>query len=433
MATLTAPARSPRTGRWAARTRSSPGRLAQLMLGLAVLGLVAGLSATVGTSQRAGLVDAVGRQSGPLAVQAQALYHALSDADATAASAFLSNGVEPPALRDRYRADIAAASAALAAVTEGGASDRAAVELISAQLPVYTGIVDTARADNRLGLPLGAAYLREASGLMRQQLLPAAERLYRTETDLLRADRSGGGEFPWLAVPLLVLTLVGLALAQRHLLRRTNRLVNLGLAAASLAALVMLVWTGWSWLIVHDHLDKADRAGSAQVDLLAQARIAALQARADEALTLVARGSGADFEKDFGAAMTRLAGPDGNDGLLKRARDRASDPAVIDAALSDARAWGAAHQKVRGLDDGGNYPDAVKLAIGDEPAGAAAAFSKLDADLNKDITAASGVFDREAAAAGGGFAGAVPGLAVLTLFLAAGVVYGLGRRIAEYR
>jgi hypothetical protein len=430
MAVLTAPARSPRTGRWA---RSSPGRLTRLMLGLAVLGLVAGLSATLGTSQRAGLVDAVGRQSGPLAVQAQALYHALSDADATAANAFLSNGVEPPALRDRYRADIAAASAALAAVTEGGARDRAAAELISAQLPVYTGIVDTARADNRLGLPLGAAYLREASGLMRQQLLPAAERLYRTETDRLRADRSGGGGFPWLAVPLLVLMLVGLVLAQRELLRRTHRLVNLGLAAASLATLVMLVWTGWSWLVVRDHLDKADRAGSAQVDLLAQARIAALQARADEALTLVARGGGADFEKDFGAAMTRLAGPDGNGGLLKQARDRASAPAVLDAARSDVRAWRAAHQKVRGLDDGGDYPGAVKLAIGDDPAGAAASFSKLDADLDKDITGASGVFAREAAAAGGGFTGAVPGLAVLTLLLAAGVVYGLGQRIAEYR
>jgi hypothetical protein len=432
MAALTAPARSPRTGRWAARRRSSPGRLTQLMLGLAVLGLAAGLSATLGTSQRAGLVDAVRRQSGPLAVQAQAIYHALSDADATAASAFLSNGVEPPALRDRYRADIAAASTALAAVTEGGASDRSAVELISAQLPAYTGIVDTARADNRLGLPLGAAYLREASGLMRQQLLPAAERLYRAETDRLRADRSGGAAFPWLAVPLLVLTLVGLTLAQRHLLRRTNRLVNLGLATASLAALAMLVWTGWSWLVVRDHLDKADRAGSAQVDLLAQARIAALQARADEALTLVARGTGADIEKDFTAAMTRLAGPDGNGGLLQQARDRAGDPAAVDAVRSDARAWRSAHQKVRGLDDGGSYPDAVRLAIGDDPAGAAATFSKLDADLDSGITAASGVFDREAAAADDGFT-AVPGLAVLTLLLVAGVVYGLGQRIAEYR
>jgi hypothetical protein len=186
-------------------------------------------------------------------------------------------------------------------------------------------------------------------------------------------------------------------------------------------------------VVVYDHLDKADRIGSAQVDLLAQARIAALQARADEALTLVARGSGADFEKDFGDAMTRLAGPDGNGGLLKQARDRASDPTAVDAALSDARAWRDAHQKVRGLDDGGKYLDAVKLAIGGDPAGAAAAFNKLDGDLSRGITDANGVFDREAGAANDGFAGAVPGFAVLTLLLLAGVVYGLGQRIAEYR
>lgn len=440
MALLTAPAPSARTGgrigRLAGRARSTPGRLAELMLGLAVLGLLAGLAVTVGTSQRAGLVSSVGSRSGPLTVQAQALYHALSDADATAASAFLSNGVEPPALRDRYRADIAAATAALSAVTEGGSSDPAAVELISAQLPVYTGIVDIARADNRLGLPLGAAYLREASGLMRQQLLPAAERLYLAEDDRLRADRSGGAGFPWLAVPLLLLTLGGLGLAQRHLTRHTHRLVNVGLAAATLMALAMLGWTTVSWVNVHSHLGTADRTGSGQVDLLAQARIAALQARADESLTLVARGNGAEFDQDFDATVTRLAGKDGSGGLLAQARDRAADPtarATVERALADARAWRTAHQKLRQLDDGGNYPDAVKLAIGDDPAGAAAAFNRLDADLAAGITGASAVFDREAAAASGAFAGATPGLPVLALFLLVGVVYGFTTRIAEYR
>jgi len=33
--------------------------------------------------------------------------------------------------------------------------------------PIYAGEIETARADNRQGFPLGAAYLREASGLMR--------------------------------------------------------------------------------------------------------------------------------------------------------------------------------------------------------------------------------------------------------------------------
>ena len=68
---------------------------------------------------------------------------------------------------------------------------------MSTQLPVYTGLVETARVYNRQGLPLGAAYLREASGLMRDKLLPAAKQLYRTETGRLADDRDGAAGFPW--------------------------------------------------------------------------------------------------------------------------------------------------------------------------------------------------------------------------------------------
>lgn len=47
---------------------------------------------------------------GPLSLDGQQIYRALSDADATAASAFLSGGLEPAAARRRYLTDIAAAA-----------------------------------------------------------------------------------------------------------------------------------------------------------------------------------------------------------------------------------------------------------------------------------------------------------------------------------
>jgi hypothetical protein len=441
MALLTAPAadartpaRSPARSRVTARVSSTPGRLTMLAVLLSLLGVLAGIVTVVGLLQRAALVQAVQTSSGPLTVQAQQLYRSLSDADATAASAFLSNGVEPAVLRSRYQADIAAASAALAAVTAGGDTDRADIDRISAQLPVYTGLVETARTYNRLGRPLGAAYLREASGLMCAQLLPAAQRLYAAETDQLRGDRSGGAEFPWLAVPLLLLTLTGLILAQRRLARRTRRLFNVGLLVATAAALVMLVWTTVSWAVVRDHLDASQRNGSGQVELLAQARIAALQARADESLTLVARGGG-DYDKDFDASMNTLAGP-GGAGLLARARQAASGPGVA-AAVIDAQTraedWRKAHKQLRDKDNGGDYLGALTLATGADPASAAGAFTKLDADLATAISGASGEFDRAAAAAAAGFTGAAPGAVVLTVLMVAGLLVGLQRRIAEYR
>ena len=143
MALLTAPASSVRPearvrsgGRLAARARSTPGRLTALMLLLVVLGLLAGIAAAVGIMQRSALVGGVRNGSGALTIQAQQLYRSLSDADATAATAFLSGGVEPVALRQRYLDDISDASAALAAVTAGAGTDRALVDQLSAQLTV---------------------------------------------------------------------------------------------------------------------------------------------------------------------------------------------------------------------------------------------------------------------------------------------------------
>jgi hypothetical protein len=273
------------------------------MVGLVVLGLVAGGAGVLAVQNRANLVDRVTATSGPLAVAAQDLYRSLSDADATAASAFLGGGLEPAALRGRYQTDVASASAALATVAGGvtESTGRAAIQGISAQLPVYTGLVETARTYNRQRLPLGAAYLREASGLMRNTLLPAAEKLFQSVTGRLVTAADDAAGFPWIALPLGLLALAGLGYAQVRLKRRTNRVFNVGLVAATVAGLVSVLWLGVAWGAAAGHLDAARRDGTDSVNVLTRARIAALKARSDESLTLIARGSGKAFEDSWGA------------------------------------------------------------------------------------------------------------------------------------
>jgi hypothetical protein len=417
------------------RLRGTPGRLRAVLVGLVLLGLGAGLAGVIGVEQRSGLVDEVSTSRGPLTVQAQGLYRSLSDADATAAAAFLSAGTEPPALRTRYLDDIAAATKALAAVAASGV-DAASVRELSSQLPSYTGLVETARVYNRQGMPLGSAYLREASGLMRQRLLPAAQRLYKAQSASMAADRDDAATFPWLAVPLVVLLLVGLVWSQRWLRRRTNRVFNVGLLGGTAAGLVLLLWLGISWVGVFAHLSAGQANGSDQVRLLSQARIAALQARADESLTLVAHGAGGPFEADFAKMMDQLAGAKGRPGLLAQARDQATDPRVR-ADLSDAgnelKAWQATHAKLRDADNGGDYTGAVKLAIGGGADSAASRFNALDGHLADGISAASDKFAAEARSAGGDLTGAGIGLGVLTLLAVLGTVVGIQQRLAEYR
>ena len=433
------PAGAGRVGRTAARLRRTPGRLALFTAVLVALGLATGLAGVVGVRQRAGLIDEVGSVDGRLAVAAQNLYRALSDADATAASSFLAGGVEPVAQRERYQADVSAATAALAEVSRGDiGTDRfaEAVARLSGQLPVYTGLVETARTYNRQGLPVGAAYLREASGLMRERLLPAAQDVYRAVTDRLDAERGDASGFPWFTTLLGLATLACLILAQRFVSRRTNRVFNVGLVASTGVTVLLLLWLGVSAAVVDHRLDSSRDDGSAQVDVLATARVAALQARADEALTLVARGNGKTFEDDYGAAMARLAGGDGSGGLLGQARSGATDDTTreaVAAATRLSRDWLAAHRKLRSSDDSGQYAEAVAAAVGTDADSTASIAAHLDGVLASAIDHDSGRFRSQARSAGGGLSGLVPGLVVLTLVGVAAGALGLRRRMVEYR
>ena len=111
----------------------------------------------------------------PLADAAQRIYGALSIANTAATTAFLSGGIEPQDVRDRYDAAIGQASAGLVTASNGVApNDVHSLTLLtdlSNQLAVYTGMIATARANNRAGRPIGVAYLSGASALMQQAIL----------------------------------------------------------------------------------------------------------------------------------------------------------------------------------------------------------------------------------------------------------------------
>src|SRR5438874_1993458 len=89
--------------RSAART---PGRLTVIAVGLVLLSLFTGLIATLSVQNRNDTITGLIDHREPLAAASQQVYRSLSDADATAASAFLSIGTEPAALRQRYQLDV---------------------------------------------------------------------------------------------------------------------------------------------------------------------------------------------------------------------------------------------------------------------------------------------------------------------------------------
>nr|WP_042181070.1 hypothetical protein [Kibdelosporangium sp. MJ126-NF4]CEL14787.1 putative secreted protein [Kibdelosporangium sp. MJ126-NF4]CTQ96584.1 putative secreted protein [Kibdelosporangium sp. MJ126-NF4] len=431
--------RAPRTGPLRQVTelaRTTPGVLGALALLLVVVGLTAGVFSAVSVQRRAQALADLATRSGPLSVAAQEIYRSLSDADATASGAFLAGGLEPPAVRARFEQDVAQASNALAiavAAREPGdvTAPNSPLATLSGQLPVYTGLVETARVNNRQGLPLGIAYQREASTLMRTQLLPAAQRLYDDEARRVSTDQDRAGEFPFVEVLLGLVVLGALVVAQVYVRRRTNRVFNVGLIAATMAAVISLVWVSVAAFSVISSVDDSRIDGSLQVDVLARARIATLQARGDETLTLVARGTGKVYEDDFKQVSTVLTG------LINEASGKATDRAVaaeVTSARTNVEAWKRAHDELRKQDDGGNYTAAVRLAIAAAvPEGTATAFDKLDTDLREAIDRTRAAFTARVQDADNALGGTVVVVSLLAVVVAAGATAGLWQRLKEYR
>jgi len=374
--------------------------------------------------------------SEPLSLDAQEIYRSLSAADATEAAAFLSGGLEPLPLRARYLADITRAARLVEAATAAAGQSAAGSSLatLSAGLPHYAGLVETARADNRLGLPLGAAYLREASGFMRATLLPAARNLSAQENaQLAAADQQATG-VPYAALAVALIAALLLLAGQRWLARRTNRIVNPGLLVASLAFLASLIWLVTALTVARTHLIAARDHGSAPVEALARAETAALQAHADESLTLIDRSGDDSFQADF-LVQQKMLGP-GPGTLLTEAaaaaRGSRGGPQAA-AALGDAPTWYIAHRQVRSLDDSGQYTAAVRWALGNSPAGSGYLFGVLDNDLTGAITADQASFRSAASQGRDDLAFLEAGMIAASLVMVAGCAWGISRRLAEYR
>jgi hypothetical protein len=415
-----------------------------------VASLAWGAVAAVTADQHASAASDVVAVSEPLSLDAEQTYQSLSDADAAAASAFLAGGLEPAALRDRYNGDIASAGVRIESASalvgwsaarselpgrlasQATGTDKAVgddLAILTAELPVYTSEVATARADNRLGLPLGAAYLREADGLLRGQLLTAANDIYVRESALLTSASAQATGLPLISVALVLglAICVALVLTGRWLSRRTRRVLNTGLAAALVIAVLALAWLGVAFSIGRSHLLYAQQNGSVPAQTYADAEVAALRAHTDEALTLINNTGDDSYEQDFAAQQKKIST------YLQSLAAGGPAPTSLGGAASPALpepAWVRAHQALRALDNGGNHAAAVTDALTGK---AETTFESVSGYLSNGITSSQQIFADRAHKGRDAFTGLAVGMIVVALLMAAACTWGLNRRLAEYR
>ncbi|WSL18630.1 hypothetical protein OG302_27000 [Streptomyces sp. NBC_01283] len=446
---------SPRRPAWVegrdrlrAAATTEPGRLRIIGAFLALLVVAFGAVTTWQMSDRAAAADSVLNRSQPLSDDAAAIYRSLADANTAASSGFLAGGQEPADVRDRYKADIDRASEKLANAASNagsGSSAAASVSKLNKLLPEYTGLIERARASNRQGLPLGGAYLRYANDKMQTQMLPAAEQLYTVEKQRLNRDYDDAKPYPWFAIALGLLALGALFWAQRRNYRRTNRVFNHGMVAATAASTVVLLWLVAGHTFARSGLNDSYDHGVMSLNVLNDARISSLKARSNENLTLVSRGAetvevGAkkDIKDKFDVAyqdqMNKLSSPKG---LLAQAAAIADDSSgrnPVESAAKNVSAWKDRHKTARDSDDAGDYKGALAKVVGDksdEPTGEC--FDNVDDALEVALKHERSEFEQAAGDGKGAMTGLPVGAAVLAVLAAAGAVLGVGRRLSEYR
>ncbi|WP_037870223.1 hypothetical protein, partial [Streptomyces sp. SPB074] len=388
--------------------------------------------------------------SEPRVNTAAQIYAQLAAADTAATTEFLATGQARADAREKYTDSVGAVAKNLA----GAAADRTsgsteAVEGINEQLPRYTAEIDTARVYNRSGVPLGGAWLRQASGVMQDTTLEQATKLREVQKERLAADYDAATPYPWIGLGLGVVALAALGGAQYRDYRRTNRVLNRGLVAAATATLALLAWTAAGHGVARADLRSSRESGVTSVTALTDARIAALQARANENLSMVNRGAVLDaqgkdlYEAHFQRQFGQLAGRGGDAGeLMRRAREltgSAVGRAELDRAAKQLTRWNARHTEVREKADASDYAEAARLVVGGEDPKAAgngttdAAFKEVDDALGKAIDAERNDFIEAARSGGAAFSGLAIGGGVLAALGALGALMGVGRRLSEYR
>jgi hypothetical protein len=399
--------------------RTTPGVVVIIAVVVAAGCVIAGVVCAAQLNGRIAERNAVLDHSEPLAYAAQDLYAALSAADAAAASAFLSGGIETAAIRAGYQQALADAASALADVTAGArdADDRTAVAEISAQLSAYTGLVESARVNNRQGFPVGSGYLREASSLMRTSLLPGAEKIYNRNLATLDEDQRAVGSLPIVGLVLLGLVLVTIGIGSMILLRRTNRRFNIGLVVAAALTLLVISWIVVATGLAAASIEDSRTEGTAKFGRLSKARILAQQARTDETLQLIGRGDITAGEQSF------------NDHISEMGTHLGAGPS---AATDGVTKWTASHRKQVEAYRGGDYPAAVAQAIGSDPGASAAHFAVVESSLRDEIEKTRATLRDHVSTAGAFLAWSPTGILLLMVVGASAAVVGLWPRLKEF-
>ena len=403
----------------AVKTTDTPRRLRLVSLGVVVAGVVVALLGAMTFSYLAFSLNRAQADTAQL-IRVQKIQSNLLSADATTTNAFLVGGLAPPEQRAVYDQALSSTSALIVEASQAQPADATALSALNQQVVSYAAAIEQARANNRLGLPVGAQYLRNASAELRSTAIPILDNLVSSNATRASDQMDPRAGYLYIFPVISLLALVGVILGQVWLARRFKRTINVGMLASAVALLVITVGALIAAQQLNNTLSSISNGSFAAVNTAADARIDANNAKSNESLTLIARGSGQDFETAWKFSADSVAEN------VQRLNDRPE-------LLNQWQAYTDVHAEIRTLDDGGRWERAVSLATGAGKNSSNTVFGTFDSNLADYLEGVSQ--DTSSSLAAERPLMVVAAILALLGGLAAALLgrWGIGARLKEYR
>jgi hypothetical protein len=396
------------------------------------------------------VAQSVGLDTVPQIVAAKDIRATLASAHSNAMNAMLTKEKLGGKFWSLYRKDLDALHLKLVSASENityGDEEREPLYTILSNISAYEYTVGGAVAN---GAELSVDQFMEANRLMQQKILPASSALNHANLTQLESiyesyTKNINNVITFVRTAGIVFLLI-LAGIQIYLFRKTHRVLNLGLIAATVLFSASLVYSAASFNSVKSDLYTAKQDAFDSLNALWSAKAEAYNANAIESLYLLHNGTGIVQTADtinFNLSAARIASDNKAalsggkfEGYLSDAAGNITFPEERKAVTSALQQWVKyvdIDKQIRNLEYDGKHSEAIALGVGDASGQSNYEFTKFDAALGEVIKINQTNFDESIKAAFKTlniFPFAIAGFLVSIL---AACILGIKARIDEYK
>jgi hypothetical protein len=421
---------SPSSGKIKGMMGTTPGKLRLGMFAIFILAICFAIAGYVGVSGARSSVNTIARDAVPSIVTAQSVRVKLLQMDSLAAQEFLAGGADSGAqARVKYEAvrqELGEQLTLAAKNISFGRDEQTPIETLMDKVQAYNGLVEAARANNRQGFPVGAAYLRMASTLLHNEMLPQTQAIDQLNVKQLESEYASFKSASVLHIGAIAASglalLVVLGYMQLFISKKMRRSFNLPLLAASVVVVALTAYSIVGMTLQRSNLGEAKEASFVSAYNWLEARGAAYDAKTDQSLFLIALGAGAKYEESAKVKVEKLA-----------AAAKTNVQGDSGSALSALRAYVQQDERIRSYDKSGKRSEAVNLALGNGTKEAQKAFDDLNQVLTANLKTATSSFEASIASAESNINLLDLAFVLLSLAVMGLAYFGLTPRINEYR